>query len=83
MLLIRGYQLLVRPLMGTACRFEPSCSAYAMQAVCRHGAWHGGRLAAWRLLRCNPVCAGGYDPVPETLSRRPAPAQTLLQRTFR
>jgi len=50
------------------CRFTPSCSEYAREAVLRFGALHGSILAAWRLLRCQPLCTPGYDPVPETLS---------------
>ena len=62
--LVRGYQLLVRPILPPACRFEPSCSAYAIEALQRHGALRGVELAAWRILRCNPWGGCGYDPVP-------------------
>ncbi len=62
--LIRAYQLLVSPLVGPACRFSPSCSQYALEAIRRHGAIKGSTLAVKRLLRCNPWHAGGYDPVP-------------------
>jgi uncharacterized protein len=62
--LIRLYQLTVRPLIGANCRFEPHCSAYAIEALRRHGALRGSALAAWRVLRCNPWNEGGYDPVP-------------------
>lgn len=65
--LVRGYRLLLKPWLGNACRFEPSCSAYALEALQRHGALGGGTLTAWRLLRCQPWCAGGHDPVPENL----------------
>ncbi len=61
---VRAYQLSLAPLLGGQCRFSPSCSAYARQALADHGAWHGTRLAAWRVLRCSPLCAGGHDPVP-------------------
>ena len=61
---VRGYQLALSPLLPRACRFHPSCSEYACQALERHGAWHGGGLAARRLLRCGPWHPGGYDPVP-------------------
>lgn len=62
--LVRGYRLLFKPWLGNACRFEPTCSAYAIEALERHGAAAGSYLAARRLLRCHPWCAGGCDPVP-------------------
>jgi len=65
LLLIRGYQYLLRPLIGPSCRFYPSCSCYAHQAISRHGAWHGLKLAISRIARCHPWNDGGYDPVPE------------------
>jgi putative membrane protein insertion efficiency factor len=61
---VRVYQYTVRPVIGAHCRFEPSCSHYAIEALRRHGALRGSLLAAWRVLRCNPLSAGGYDPVP-------------------
>ncbi len=67
-LLIRVYQVTLSPLLGKCCRFEPSCSHYAMEAIRRHGFLRGAALGAWRLLRCNPFCRGGYDPVPVELS---------------
>jgi uncharacterized protein len=66
--LVRGYQLLFSAWVGGDCRFEPTCSAYALQALDRHGAAAGSYLAARRLLRCHPWCEGGHDPVP---TRRP------------
>ena len=63
--LLTFYKRWISPLLPPACRFYPTCSEYAMQAVHRHGVFRGGRLAAWRLLRCNPFTRGGYDPVPE------------------
>ena len=60
-----AYRLFLRPLLGPACRFAPSCSDYATQAVGRHGAFRGGLLAARRLVHCHPWNAGGYDPVPD------------------
>ncbi len=63
-LLVRAYQLVLRPLLPPACRFVPSCSDYAIEALHTHGAWHGLVLASWRIVRCNPFCAAGYDPVP-------------------
>lgn len=62
--LLRLYQRLVSPLYGPSCRFYPSCSQYALLAVQRHGVLRGTRLAAWRLLRCNPWNPGGVDDVP-------------------
>ncbi|WP_218819404.1 membrane protein insertion efficiency factor YidD [Humidesulfovibrio mexicanus] len=58
------YQRLLSPLFAGSCRFEPSCSQYARQAVILHGAFKGGLLTLWRLLRCQPLCRGGHDPVP-------------------
>jgi hypothetical protein len=63
-LAVRGYQWLVRPLLPAACRFHPSCSEYADEAITRYGALQGGWLAARRVCRCGPWNAGGYDPVP-------------------
>jgi putative membrane protein insertion efficiency factor len=63
--LVRGYRFALKPWLGNACRFEPSCSAYALEALSRHGAWAGSTLAAARLLRCHPWCEGGHDPVPD------------------
>jgi putative membrane protein insertion efficiency factor len=62
--LIRGYQYLISPLMGNHCRFFPSCSHYAAEAIERHGPMRGVWLAMRRLSRCHPWHAGGYDPVP-------------------
>jgi hypothetical protein len=62
--LIRIYQYLFRPLLGANCRFYPSCSDYAREAVERHGALKGSWLATRRILRCHPYHPGGYDPVP-------------------
>ena len=64
LLMLRGYQYALRPLMGANCRFAPSCSDYAREAVERHGALKGVWLAARRLARCHPYHPGGYDPVP-------------------
>lgn len=63
--LIRIYQLFVSPLLGNHCRFYPSCSQYAREAIEQHGALHGVWLAIRRLLRCHPWHPGGVDPVPE------------------
>ncbi len=62
--LIRGYQLLVSPWLGRRCRFHPTCSQYAFDAVGTHGAMKGSLLAVRRVCRCHPFHAGGYDPVP-------------------
>lgn len=70
--LVRGYRLLLRPLLGNVCRFEPTCSAYALQALTLHGAAAGSYLAARRILRCQPFCAGGCDPVPEPKRNPPS-----------
>ncbi|MBN1492193.1 MAG: membrane protein insertion efficiency factor YidD [Phycisphaerae bacterium] len=62
--LVRGYQVGLRPLMPGSCKFCPSCSEYFIQAVQKHGPIRGGWLGVRRLLRCHPFGAGGYDPVP-------------------
>jgi putative membrane protein insertion efficiency factor len=62
--LVRGYQLSLSPLLPAACRYYPSCSAYAIEALERHGAMRGSWLAARRIARCNPFRPGGFDPVP-------------------
>ena len=62
--LVRGYQLLLSPLLGPRCRYWPSCSHYAMEAIRVHGPGRGGWLALRRILRCHPGCPGGLDPVP-------------------
>ena len=64
LLLIRVYQLTLSPFIGQCCRFTPSCSKYAAEALKTHGFWYGTILTAYRLLRCQPWCKGGYDPVP-------------------
>ena len=67
--LIRGYQLLLSPLLGNHCRFYPSCSQYAREAIERHGALRGGWLAIRRVLRCHPWHPGGVDLVPEPVQK--------------
>ena len=62
--LIRSYQVLISPYLGRHCRFTPSCSSYAMEAIQKHGSLRGGWLAIKRIGRCHPFCEGGYDPVP-------------------
>ncbi|MCX6364416.1 MAG: membrane protein insertion efficiency factor YidD [Actinobacteria bacterium] len=61
---IKAYQYTLSPLLGPRCRYYPSCSNYAVDALREHGAVRGLSLATWRLLRCNPFSNGGYDPVP-------------------
>ena len=61
---IAAYRVLLAPLFAGSCRFVPSCSAYAREAIGRHGALRGSLLAAWRLARCQPLCRGGLDQVP-------------------
>lgn len=63
--LVRAYRLLLSAWLGPSCRFEPTCSTYALQALERHGAAAGSYLALRRLARCHPWCAAGYDPVPD------------------
>jgi len=71
LILVRVYRVLLSPvyhaLFGPCCRFEPTCSAYAEQAVKQHGAWRGFWLAARRLARCHPLARAGFDPVPERM----------------
>lgn len=74
--LVRGYQVLVSPVLpavfgpACGCRFHPTCSHYAAEAVATHGAWRGGWLAVRRLVRCTPLSAGGMDPVPAARPNR-------------
>jgi len=70
---ISAYQRFVSPLFGRRCRYEPTCSAYAVTAIRRFGPLRGALLAAWRLLRCNPFSNGGFDPVPERFTLRVGP----------
>ena len=65
LILIRGYQYLISPLMAPRCRYYPSCSSYALTAIERYGVVRGSGLATRRILRCHPWAAGGYDPVAE------------------
>ena len=65
--LVRGYRLLLSPWVGQSCRFTPTCSVYAIEALRRHGAIVGTGLAGWRILRCNPYCHGGCDEVPDNM----------------
>jgi putative membrane protein insertion efficiency factor len=65
---VRVYELSLRPVIGANCRFAPSCSVYAREALCVHGAARGSLLAAKRILSCHPWHPGGYDPVPPSHS---------------
>jgi uncharacterized protein len=71
-ILIRAYQLGISPLLGARCRFYPSCSQYALEAVSTHGSLRGAALALRRLSRCHPFHDGGYDPVPAVRHTAPA-----------
>ena len=74
---VRWYQRAISAYTRPKCRFYPTCSAYALEAIRRFGAWKGGILSIRRILRCNPLCRGGIDPVPDTFRwhypRRPKP----------
>ena len=63
--LVRGYQFFISPYFPSSCRYYPTCSNYAIEAIRMHGVFKGVFLAAWRILRCNPWSAGGEDPVPK------------------
>lgn len=70
---IAAYRRWVSPAFPRRCRYEPTCSAYAVEAIGRFGATRGALLASWRLLRCNPLSHGGFDPVPERFTLRVGP----------
>jgi putative membrane protein insertion efficiency factor len=72
--LLRGYQLLLSPLIGQNCRFYPTCSNYAIEALRTHGAARGGLLAVRRICRCHPWNAGGVDPVPPARNKQSSTA---------
>lgn len=94
MAIVRAYRLLLSPWLGNACRFEPSCSVYSLQALERHGAAAGSYLTVARLVRCHPWCEPGFDPVPERApalfsrlvggadSRRSPPPNSLPDKNF-
>ncbi|WP_306215331.1 membrane protein insertion efficiency factor YidD [Actinoplanes sp. RD1] len=67
-----AYRRWISPALPARCRFYPSCSAYAVEALAKHGALHGTGLTVRRLLRCHPFHPGGYDPVPDPIRHRPA-----------
>jgi len=70
LVLIGFYKRWLSPVFGNQCRFYPSCSSYTHQAICKHGAVRGALLGAARICRCNPLCEGGNDPVPDTFAFR-------------
>lgn len=74
--LIRGYQLFISPLLPPSCRFTPTCSQYALEALARHGLWRGGWLTLRRLGRCQPWGGCGHDPVPDAAGHRPGGGTT-------
>jgi putative membrane protein insertion efficiency factor len=80
LMLLRGYKWALSPMLPPACRFVPTCSEYAIEAVERYGALRGTAMAIWRLLRCHPFASGGFDPVPAPLERI-SDTGTALRRT--
>ncbi len=72
-LFVRAYQVLLSPLLPASCRYSPSCSHYAIEALEKHGALRGGWLAVKRIARCHPFRPGGYDPVPDVDTIPPPP----------
>ena len=67
--IVKGYRLILSPWIGSACRFTPTCSAYSLEALGRHGAAAGAYLTVARIARCHPWCEGGHDPVPDAPPR--------------
>ncbi len=80
--LLRAYKGFVSPLFPPACRFHPTCSEYAAEAVEIHGVFRGIVLAAWRLLRCNPWCQSGFDPVPDAFRLADPPATRVVSQNW-
>ncbi|MEZ5962882.1 MAG: membrane protein insertion efficiency factor YidD [Planctomycetota bacterium] len=72
---IVAYRAILSPLKPRCCRFEPTCSQYALEAVRRRGVWVGLALASWRILRCHPFATPGFDPVPDKAAGKPADTQ--------
>jgi len=77
--LIHLYRRILSPLIGQQCRFEPTCSRYAEQAIGLYGAGRGSWMAMKRLLRCQPFCAGWHDPVPGSEDDRPKPTEAITR----
>jgi putative membrane protein insertion efficiency factor len=78
LVLLAAYRRWVSPALPRRCAYEPTCSAYAVEAIRRFGAGRGTLLAAWRLLRCNPLSHGGFDPVPERFTMRVGPVDPAV-----
>ena len=76
--MIRAYQRRISPVFPRRCRYEPTCSSYATEAIARFGAARGTVLASWRLLRCNPFSHGGFDPVPERFTLKVGPVDPAV-----
>jgi putative membrane protein insertion efficiency factor len=76
--LIAAYQRWVSPGLPRRCRYEPTCSSYAVESIRRFGAARGSLLAAWRILRCNPFSHGGFDPVPENFTLKVGPVDPAV-----
>jgi uncharacterized protein len=79
---VRSYQTLVSPALPRSCKYHPSCSQYAIDAVTQYGAMRGLVLAVWRLMRCNPLSYGGYDPVERQRLFKPRPASAKVEEGF-
>ncbi len=77
--LLRAYKWLISPLLGPACRYVPSCSEYAMEAVARYGVVRGGLKAAWRLAHCHPLAKGGFDQSPVVSRRSPVVTANIVR----
>ncbi|MFT5069504.1 MAG: putative membrane protein insertion efficiency factor [Candidatus Paceibacteria bacterium] len=74
-MLVKAYQYLLSPLLGSNCRYTPSCSSYTIEAIQLHGAAKGFLMGVWRILRCNPFSKGGYEPVPGSCEHAQMSAQ--------
>ena len=80
--LLRGYKAALSPFLPPACRYVPTCSEYAVEAIERYGAFRGSAMAMWRVLRCHPFVRGGYDPVPwNEVVNDPDSSRASLRRT--
>ncbi len=76
--IVQAYRWFLSPWLGSACRFTPTCSMYALEALQRHGAGRGSYLTACRIVRCHPWCAGGHDPVPLAKATKPTLFTSLV-----